>query len=95
MNAHTKLSSKGQIVIPLDVRKQMKLSAGAAFDVIRKADDILLRRNRKKEGIPLQEAMDRLAAISKAFRPQAPFTNEQISAVAEEDLRAHYSKKYL
>lgn len=40
----TKMSSRGQIVIPQDVRKQMKLKEGEAFAVTGSGDTLLLKR---------------------------------------------------
>lgn len=39
----TKMSSKGQVVIPEDVRKKMKLDKGTQFAVISEGDVILLK----------------------------------------------------
>jgi len=39
----TKMSSKGQVVIPEDVRKKMKLDKGTQFAVITEGDVILLK----------------------------------------------------
>lgn len=94
MNAHTRISSKGQVVIPLAVRKDMKLPVGAGFQVVRQDDDILLRRDRTKEGLSMDELMARLREISKPLRPFARLTIKEISSVPEEALREHYLKKY-
>lgn len=40
----TKLSSKGQIVIPRDIRESLELKEGAPFAVIKQDDTILLKR---------------------------------------------------
>lgn len=40
----TKLSSKGQIVIPQDIRKDMKLKEGTPFAVTRQKETILLKK---------------------------------------------------
>jgi len=40
----TRLSSKGQIVIPLDVREELGLKEGATFAVMAKDDTILLKK---------------------------------------------------
>lgn len=82
------------MVIPLAVRKDMKLPVGAEFEVVRQNEDILLRRDRVKEGLSFEEAMARLDEISKPYRPKVPLPVEVISEVSEEALRAHYQKKY-
>ncbi|MDO8428165.1 MAG: AbrB/MazE/SpoVT family DNA-binding domain-containing protein [Candidatus Diapherotrites archaeon] len=40
----TKMSSRGQIVIPQDIRKGMNLKEGQAFAVIRSGDTVLLKQ---------------------------------------------------
>ncbi len=94
MNAHTRISSKGQVVIPLAVRKDMKLPVGAEFEVVRQNEDILLRRDRKKEGTSMDELMARLAEIRKTLGPLPKFTIEEISSVPEDALREHYLKQF-
>ena len=41
--ATTKLSSKGQVVIPEDVRDQLQLQPGAQFAVIGQGDTVILK----------------------------------------------------
>jgi len=41
--ATTKISSKGQVVIPEDVRKSLKLKTGDQFVVIGRGDTIILK----------------------------------------------------
>jgi len=41
--ATTRMSSKGQVVIPEDIRKRMKLTAGSRFVVVGKDDVIILK----------------------------------------------------
>lgn len=40
----TKLSSKGQIVIPLDIRHELNLRGGTPFAVMAQQDTILLKK---------------------------------------------------
>ena len=94
MNAHTRISSKGQVVIPLAVRKDMKLPVGAGFEVVRQDDDILLRRDRTKEGTSMEELMARLEEITRPLRPFPKYSIKEISSVPEEALREHYLKQY-
>jgi AbrB family looped-hinge helix DNA binding protein len=41
--ATTKMSSKGQVVIPEDIRKRLKLKAGAQFVVVGEDDVVILK----------------------------------------------------
>lgn len=41
--ATTKMSSKGQVVIPEDIRNGMKLKAGVQFVVIGRGDSVILK----------------------------------------------------
>jgi AbrB family looped-hinge helix DNA binding protein len=92
MNMQTRISSKGQIVIPKAVRNEMKLPIGAEFEVVRQNDDILLRRDRRKSGLSLDEAMAKLKLISAPYRPEKPLPIEDISRVSEAALHEHYTK---
>jgi AbrB family looped-hinge helix DNA binding protein len=62
--ATTKLSSKGQIVIPEDVRKELGLEPGAQFVVMGEGDVVILKKI---------EAPDRreFLALAKKVRGQA------------------------
>jgi len=39
----TKMSSKGQVVIPEEIRKRLKLKAGSQFVVVGKKDTVILK----------------------------------------------------
>lgn len=41
--ATTKMSSKGQVVIPEDIRKRMNLTTGAQFVVVGEGDVVILK----------------------------------------------------
>ena len=41
--ATTKMSSKGQVVIPEDIRKRLKLKAGSQFTVMGEDDVVILK----------------------------------------------------
>jgi len=58
--ATTKMSSKGQVVIPEDIRKQLNLKAGSQFVVVGEKDVVIL----KSISRPSMEEFDKL--IDKA-----------------------------
>lgn len=65
MNARTRLSAKGQLVIPKAVRERMGLSVGDAFDVIEDKGMIILRPKTKSgEGRSLEQTR---AALRKLY----------------------------
>jgi AbrB family looped-hinge helix DNA binding protein len=70
MNASTKLSAKGQIVIPKDVRDRMGLEIGEAFEVFERGDELVLRR---EGGYPKGlTAAQALREIQKVYRYNGP-----------------------
>ena len=74
--ATTKLSSKGQVVIPEDVRKQLGLEAGAQFVVMSEGDVVILKKI---------EAPDRaeFKALAAKVRAQARRAGMKRSDVAK------------
>ena len=74
--ATTKLSSKGQVVIPEEVRKQLGLKAGDQFVVVGEGDAVILKT------ITLPSIRDFDAIIEKA-RKQARATRMKRSDIAK------------
>ena len=60
----TKMSSKGQVVIPEEIRKQLKLKAGSQFVVVGEKDTVILRTI-------VQPPLDELEYLLKYARKQA------------------------
>ena len=75
-----KMSSKGQIVIPQDIRKQMKASEGTVFAVAGTEDSVVL----KKIEVPSKEELIReLRKISEKYTQKL-----KKKGFTEADLRA-------
>lgn len=88
MNMHTKMSSKGHVVIPKAMRDRMGLQPGVDFEVVQRGRNVLLRRATASKN-PIDWDTFR-ARMPKYTGP--PMTIEQISSVSEEALREHYLK---
>lgn len=65
--ATTKMSSKGQVVIPEDIRKRLKLKAGSQFIVVGENDVVIL----KAIAPPSMEQFDSLIAEARSQARQA------------------------
>jgi AbrB family looped-hinge helix DNA binding protein len=81
MNAQTKLSAKGQIVIPKDMRERLGLAVGETFDVTDRGGDIVLRPLRsRKNSLTVEEVAERLRKIVNYDGPY--ITDEMINEAA-------------
>jgi AbrB family looped-hinge helix DNA binding protein len=74
--ATTKMSSKGQVVIPEDIRKRLKLKAGSQFVVIGENDVVIL----KAISHPSMEEFDALIAEARRQAKQAHVTRSDIGS---------------
>ena len=90
MTAQTKLSAKGQIVIPKDVRDRLGLIAGTVFDVIETGNGVILRRPQTRPKISVEEATIRLRKIYQHKGPPVPIERLSWSAdIDDPDLDRH------
>ena len=69
MNVQTRVSSKGQIVIPKDVRDRLHIAAGDRLEVVERPDGVLLRKNAAKSGKTFEECV---AIIRQAIKYDGP-----------------------
>ncbi len=63
--ATTRLSSKGQVVIPEEVRKALKLRAGERFVVLADGDSVLLERIEEPTVAEFQEFVAKVRGQAK------------------------------
>jgi antitoxin PrlF len=62
----TRLSSKGQVVLPLEIRRKLHLSNGAKFAVVGEGDTVIL----KKIATPPVSEIRRLLQASRRYARQ-------------------------
>jgi len=75
--ATTKMSSKGQVVIPENIRKRLKLKTGAQFVVVGDNDVVIL----KAISPPAMEEFDQLIAKARKQAQKAGLKKSDITAV--------------
>jgi AbrB family looped-hinge helix DNA binding protein len=73
--ATTKMSSKGQVVIPEDIRKRLKLRPGAQFVVVGEDDVVIL----KAISPPSMKEFDDLITEARTQAKQAGLKRSDIS----------------
>ena len=70
MTRHTKVSAKGQVVIPKDVRDRLKWTPGTELEVVHGAAGVMLRAKPVKvKKLPFDEAMAKLRAVVNYIGP--------------------------
>lgn len=84
MNAKTRLSAKGQVVIPKDVRDHLNLRPGQELDVIETAGGVLLRPAKRSTGRSVEEVGARLREIVGEWKG-APIPVDKLSWHMVED----------
>ena len=72
----TRLSSKGQIVLPLALREQMRLVEGARFMVMGTDDTIILKRLETPSAAELKQVLK----ASRAYAKKARLNKQSIKA---------------
>ncbi len=72
----TKMSSKGQVVIPEDVRRRLGLDAGSQFIVLGEDDVVILKMVRP----PAMREFDRLVKKARAQAKKAGLTRSEVAA---------------
>ncbi len=90
MNAQTKLSAKGQVVIPKDVRDRLKLKPGARFEVSERMGVIQLTPSVRTNPFPPTTIEDIRAIPRWTGRTRSV---AEISSLSDEALRAIFAEQ--
>lgn len=92
MNIRAKISSKGQVVVPKDIRDRMGFAEGTEVEFLETADGVLIKQ--------VPHRASRFPAISfeefKARRLQwtgKPVTNADMDRAVEKEVRRRWSEK--
>lgn len=67
MTAQTRLSAKGQVVIPKDVRDRLGLVEGTVFDVIERAGEVVLKQPARMGALSGEEAVANAVREIRSF----------------------------
>lgn len=96
MNMETKLSAKGQIVIPKDVRERMRLEIGEKFDVVERENEVVLRRKNGKRATPAEQAVaDAVKRLQKIIKYEGPpISIDEMDRLTKDAISRHYRRAY-
>jgi AbrB family looped-hinge helix DNA binding protein len=96
MNMETKLSAKGQIVIPKDVRDRMRLEVGETFDVVERENEVVLRRKNGRRATPASQAVaDAVREIQSFYRHEGPPVSlDDMKIITEQAMAKEFQRKY-
>jgi AbrB family looped-hinge helix DNA binding protein len=83
MNAYTKISGKGQVVVPKATRDRLGWQPGTDLEVVETGDAVTLRRKRRRETLSVAEAVARFREIYQHKGPPIPI--EQLSWCPDRD----------
>lgn len=86
----TKVSSKGQVVIPKAIRDRLSVKPGATLSVEIEDDHIVLRPVKKERRRPTQEELDRVSGFLNYEGPLP--TDEEVEASMLEFFREKWKR---
>ena len=92
MTAQTRLSAKGQVVIPKDVRDRLGLLEGTVFDVVERGNEVILkRRDAQPKGITAAEAVREIRSFYRYEGP--PVSLDEMREAASKAAVEHFHFK--
>jgi AbrB family looped-hinge helix DNA binding protein len=81
----TRLSSKGQVVLPLAIRRKLRLSSGAKFAVVGEGDTVIL----KKVALPSLSEIRRLLRESRQYARRVRLTPSDVKRAIQRVRRSN------
>lgn len=88
MNAYTKISEKGQVVVPKATRDRLGWGAGLDLEVIEHGDSVTLKRRMATKTLTVEEAVARLKQIYKHRGPPVPI--DDLNAIVSDAVADAY-----
>lgn len=85
MNAFTKLSGKGQVVVPKSTRDRLGWAPGTELEVVESADMVTLRRRKSGGSLKVDEALAKLRRLYRHDGPPVPIEKLGWHAEADDD----------
>lgn len=87
MNAYTKVSEKGQVVVPKATRDRLGWQPGTDLEVIESGDAVTLRKRSSDRTLTVEAAAARLRGIVRYDGPPIPIDRLSWSPDVEDDAR--------
>lgn len=88
----TKMSSRGQVVIPQDIRALVGAAEGTLFSVMGADDTIILKKIEPPSNEELIKHLDKIAAKNQKRLQAMGFTEKDILKAAERERAKHRPK---
>jgi AbrB family looped-hinge helix DNA binding protein len=85
MGAHTRISEKGQVVVPKAARDRLGWVPGTELEIVETTDAITLRPRRTGGRLSVDEAVARLRALYRHAGPPVPIEKLSWSPDADDD----------
>ena len=87
MSAYTKVSEKGQVVVPKATRDRLGWQPGTDLEVIESGDAVTLRKRSSDRTLTVEAAVARLRGIVHSDGPPIPIDRLSWSPDVEDDVR--------
>lgn len=90
MSVETRISSKGQVVIPKDVRDRLRWAPGTPLEVVETPGGVTIRAKRPSKTLTVEEALARIHARTAPFLKGPPSSDEDWNQAIDRMFREEY-----